>query len=190
MRGYSPKLDMTHKHPLEPFAFCPKCGGQRFAERNGKAKECPDCGFVYYFNSSAAVACFLRNGRGELLVGVRAAEPARGTLDLIGGFVDMHETAEQAAMREVKEETGLDAADMRYLFSLPNIYPYSGFEVHTLDMFFECVVGFFEGSAPADDVGELRTVAVADLDPAQFGLASIRKAVGLYRERFISERDK
>ena len=65
------------------------------------------CGFVYYFNSSAATAIFITNRVGELLVVRRAKEPAKGTFDLPGGFVDMYETAEEAIIREVKEETGL-----------------------------------------------------------------------------------
>ena len=85
-------------------------------ERNEKAKQCTTCRFVYYFNPSSAVACFIRNSKGELLLVRRAKEPAKGTLDLPGGFVDMYESAEDAAHREVKEETGLDIAGCRYLF--------------------------------------------------------------------------
>ena len=94
-------------HPLHQFTYCPKCGARTFVERNEKAKQCTTCGFVYYFNPSSAVACFIRNSKGELLLVRRAKEPAKGTLDLPGGFVDMYESAEDAAHREVKEETGL-----------------------------------------------------------------------------------
>ena len=92
------------------------------------------------------LGCFIRNSKGELLLVRRAKEPAKGTLDLPGGFVDMYESAEDAAHREVKEETGLDIAGCRYLFSIPNLYPYSGFEVHTVDMFFECLTESFDGA--------------------------------------------
>lgn len=142
-------------HPLHQFTYCPKCGARTFVERNEKAKQCTTCGFVYYFNPSSAVACFIRNSKGELLLVRRAKEPAKGTLDLPGGFVDMYESAEDAAHREVKEETGLDIVGCRYLFSIPNLYPYSGFEVHTVDMFFECLTESFDGAKAEDDAAEI-----------------------------------
>lgn len=168
------------KHPLHQFAYCPVCGAETFVPRNEKAKACTTCGFVYYFNPSAAVACFLRNARGELLLVRRAKEPAKGTLDLPGGFVDMHENAEEAVRREVREETGLETGRFRYLFSLPNLYPYSGFEVHTLDLFFLCEVENFDGAAPADDAAEIVVRPAESLRPDEFGLASVRRAMARY----------
>ena len=77
------------RHPLYQFQFCPVCGAKAFVEHNEKAKKCMACGFVYYFNPSSAVACFIKNAKGELLLVRRGKEPAKGTLDLPGGFVDM-----------------------------------------------------------------------------------------------------
>ena len=79
-------------HPLELFKYCPKCGSPHFEVNNEKSKRCADCGFVYYFNSSAATVAFILNDKNELLVCRRGKEPAKGTLDLSGGFIDMHET--------------------------------------------------------------------------------------------------
>lgn len=45
-------------HPLELFKYCPKCGSPHFEVNNEKSKRCADCGFVYYFNSSAATVAF------------------------------------------------------------------------------------------------------------------------------------
>ena len=64
-------------HPLELFKFCPVCGSPHFEIHNEKSKKCADCGFVYYFNSSAATVAFILNGKGELLVCRRGKEPAR-----------------------------------------------------------------------------------------------------------------
>ena len=46
-------------HPLELFKFCPVCGSPHFEIHNEKSKKCADCGFVYYFNSSAATVAFI-----------------------------------------------------------------------------------------------------------------------------------
>ena len=132
-------------HPLESFHFSPRCGSADFTEHNEKSKNCGGCGFVYYFNSSAAVVAVIENGKGEILVARRGKEPAKGSYDLPGGFIDLFETAEEAVCREVLEETSLIATNPLYLFSIPNIYLYSGFEVHTVDLFFKCTVNDFSG---------------------------------------------
>ena len=130
-------MERTENHPFESFHYCPRCGA-RFVRHNEKAYHCEGCGFVYYFNPSAATVAVIVNERNELLVCVRAKEPAKGTLDLPGGFCDMHESAEQGVAREVLEETGMRVTETKYLFSLPNTYLYSGFVVHTIDAFFLC----------------------------------------------------
>jgi len=167
-------------HPLHLFSFCPICGNPHFVENNVKSKKCLHCGFVYYFNPSAAVVAFIFNEKGELLVCRRGKEPAKGTFDLPGGFVDMYETAEEALRREVKEETSLVVDTMQYCFSLPNLYLYSGFEVQTLDMFFMCQVQSWTELVPADDVAEAFFLPKADIDVKSFGLASVQKGLEIF----------
>ena len=164
-------------HPLQQFKFCPKCGSRNFKINNEKSKKCADCGFVYYFNSSASVVAIINNDKDEILVARRAKEPAKGTFDLPGGFVDMHETAEEAVAREVLEETRLIVNSSKYLFTIPNIYVYSGFEVHTVDMFFACEIKDFEPIKAQDDVAELLFIDKKKINPADFGLTSIRQGV-------------
>ena len=167
---------MNTEHPFSQFHFCPKCGSARFVIHNDKSKSCEDCGFVYYFNPSAATVAVIVNDRNELLVCRRAKEPAKGTLDLPGGFSDCFETSENSVIREVREETGLNVKNTRYLFSLPNQYLYSGFLVHTIDMFFLCHIEDGQPTA-MDDVAELMWVPMHKLCPEDFGLASIRKGI-------------
>ena len=175
-------------HPLHQFHFCPKCGSPRFVEHNAKSKHCEACGFTYYFNPSAAtVAPFTgRAGGGfsEWLCVRRAKDPAKGTLDLPGGFSDMFETSEEGVIREVKEETGLDIDRVEFLFSIPNQYEYSGFLVHTIDMFYRCHVrdaetnpNAFEAARAADDAGEILWLRPEDIHPEDFGLLSIRRGI-------------
>ncbi|NDW17360.1 NUDIX domain-containing protein [Dysgonomonas sp. 216] len=164
-------------HPLSQFKYCPKCGSVRFIENNFKSKKCEDCKFVYYFNSCGATVALIVNDNNELLVATRAHEPAKGTLDMPGGFVDMDETAEQAVIREVKEETGLDITNPKYLFSLPNIYVYSGFEVHTIDMFFVCLLSGAYSLKADDDVAKLEFMKLSEIKPELFGLKSVKLGI-------------
>jgi ADP-ribose pyrophosphatase YjhB (NUDIX family) len=168
------------QHPLQSFKYCPKCGSRRFVENNFKSKKCEDCGFIYYFNSSASTAAFITNKEGKLLLVRRGKEPAKNTLDLPGGFVDMYETAEEAIIREIREETGLIVKNPVYLFSLPNIYVYSGFEVHTTDLFYKCETDEFTSLRAGDDAVELYFLDRKDILPEKFGLTSIRQAVEIY----------
>jgi len=167
-------------HPLHSFQYCPVCGSKRFIENSFKSKECKQCGFIYYFNSVAATAIFITNKKGELLVVRRAKEPAKGMFDLPGGFVDLHETAEDAIIREVKEETGLQISMPEYLFSLPNIYPYSGFDVHTVDLFYQYSIETFPELQAGDDAESLIILGRNEIQIEPFGLDSIRRGVEIW----------
>ncbi len=168
---------------LEKLSYCPMCGSSHFEANSPKSKKCNNCGFEYFMNPSAAVAAFIVNSKGELLIEKRKKEPAKGTFDLPGGFCDAQETAEEGLAREVMEETGLTIAKQRYLFSLPNIYRYSGVDIHTLDLFYECTV---EDTAPltaGDDAAECYWVAPEDIHTEQFGLRSVRQALYMYLDK-------
>ena len=164
-------------HPLDKFKHCPKCGSTHFEIHNAKSKHCADCGFTYYFNPSAATVAVILNKRGELLVCRRGKNPAKGTLDLPGGFIDMYETGEEGVAREVREETGLTVTKADYLFSIPNLYEYSDFLVHTLDLFFCCRVNDEETLRADDDVAESFWVPWKSINPEDFGLQSIRQGI-------------
>ena len=170
-------------HPLDKFNYCPVCGSNNFIEHNVKSKQCGACGFVYYANPSAATAAFILNSKQELLVVRRGKEPAKGTLDLPGGFVDMDEDAEEGMLREIKEETGLRLQKPQYLFSIPNLYEYSGMTIHTLDLFFRLDVEDDCNATAADDAADAMWLPLNKLDHTQFGLHSISQAV----KRFLSE---
>ena len=170
-------------HPLEKFKYCPRCGSKHFNVNNERSKKCDNCGFVFYMNPRAATAAFILNEQGELLVERRGKEPAKGMLDLPGGFTDIDETAEEAIAREVKEETGLKVTAAEYLFSLPNIYLYSGLEIHTLDMFFSCKVDAGTTPKAADDAAECFWVPLKEIHTEQFGMRSIRHALRKYLDK-------
>ena len=104
------------EHPMELFRYCPRCGSPRFVEHNTRSKRCESCGFTYYTNPRAATVAFILRGEGEgreLLVVRRGKEPAKGTLDLPGGFCDLWETGEEGVAREVRAMD--DAEDARWV---------------------------------------------------------------------------
>ncbi|MFV0392302.1 MAG: NUDIX hydrolase [Paludibacteraceae bacterium] len=164
----------------EKFKYCPCCGSSNFNENDIKSKRCEDCGFIYYVNPSAATAAFILNENDELLVVRRAKEPAKGTLDLPGGFVDYDETMEECAVREIREETGVSVKSLRYIFSLPNEYLYSGFTVPTMDCFFQGRVEDDYVLRADDDAEDCFFIPVNELNPVLFSLNSIQKAIRIF----------
>lgn len=169
-------------HYLDIFHFCPVCGSKQFVENDFKSKRCEDCGFVYYFNAAAAVACIIENEKGELLMCRRACNPAKGTLDIVGGFVDPAESSTHAMVREMKEETGVNIKeeDLMFLFSIPDVYQYSKLIVHSCDTFFKLQINSNCIMTAQDDVAELMWIKKEDINVEEIGLISIRQAVAKY----------
>jgi ADP-ribose pyrophosphatase YjhB (NUDIX family)/GNAT superfamily N-acetyltransferase len=88
--------------------YCPRCGAaleRRFAE--GREREiCPACGFVFYRNPVPAVGVVVELD-GRVVLVRRRYEPRAGYWALPAGFMELGESAEEAAIRECQEETGL-----------------------------------------------------------------------------------
>ncbi|MBQ0061524.1 MAG: NUDIX domain-containing protein [Bacteroidales bacterium] len=167
---------MTPDNPLYRFHFCPLCGSKQFLEHGKTARKCQDCGFIYYTNPKGATVAVIVNEFNELLVATRAAEPAIGTFDLVGGFIDLYETAEQAMCREIMEEAGLKVAEsqLQFLFTQANQYPYSGITVHTIDCFFRIEIKGRPQLMAMDDVSSLQWIPLKEIDTEKFGLHSVR----------------
>lgn len=168
------------EHPLSRFKFCPICGSSHFVVNNFKSKKCEHCGFIYYANPSSATVAFIINEKDELLVVRRKNDPAKGTLDLPGGFVDMEETGEEGISREVMEETGLEVTCVTYQFSIPNIYLYSGLTIHTLDMFYIVEVKDLSHVEAKDDAAEYMWIPLNKIQTELFGLRSIRQGLSQF----------
>lgn len=175
-------ITFDEQHPLCHFHYCPICGGAHFAEHGPTSRRCEDCGFTYYTNPRGATVAFIINEYGELLCGRRVNNPAKGMLDAPGGFMDLDETAEEGMCREILEETGLavEPSQVRYLFSLPNRYEYSGIMCRTIDLFFEVRVPGRPSFDGRDDISTLQWVPLAEVRPEEFGMKSIAKGLGMY----------
>ena len=118
------------------FNMCPMCGSRKIEWKDGKKWLCPDCGFDLYCNVAAAVGIVLYDNYDNVLFEVRAKEPRKGFLCLPGGFVDPDESAEDAVVRECREEMGAQIKEGKFLCSFPNTYVYKNIEYKTCDLFF------------------------------------------------------
>lgn len=87
---------------------------------------CPACRRFFYHNPVPAACCFVSRGPGELLFARRAVEPCKGEWCLPGGFIELGESSEEAALRELREETNLRARRAQLLGVSTRQSPISG----------------------------------------------------------------
>ncbi|HQZ17760.1 MAG TPA: NUDIX hydrolase [Vicinamibacteria bacterium] len=93
------------------YKFCPKCGAplgrRRLKEFEPERLVCTRCLYVMYLNPKVAAGAVVEHQGGIVLLR-REIDPRAGFWVHPGGFVDRGETLEQAAIRETREEVGLD----------------------------------------------------------------------------------
>lgn len=108
------------------YRYCPACGGELEARTlkvgDPERLVCSACGFVFYMDPKVAVGTIIRAPGDRLVLVRRAIEPGRGLWVFPGGYVDRGETLLDAAVREAREESGLDVR----IDGLVNIYSYGG----------------------------------------------------------------
>ena len=93
--------------------YCSNCGNKN--ERNhidGNIRfHCVICKSIHYENPkpTATLICPKEN---SILLGRRAFDPGKGEWGLPGGFMELNETLEEAAQRELKEETSIKTVEL------------------------------------------------------------------------------
>lgn len=138
------------QHVEAAYQYCPRCGTPH-AQPGSVPFHCAACDFTSYFGPVAAVGGIVANEKNQLLLVRRARDPGKGQWGLPGGFVDRNETAEQAVIREVLEETNLDVLQCTYLMTSPNWYDYKGIIAPIVDLFFICRVDTNQRVTLAED---------------------------------------
>ena len=89
--------------------FCPYCGSrlsEKFYENRNRLF-CSHCNDPIYENPVPATCLVVTDGKGRVLLVQRSVDPKKGLWCLPGGFIELGESPESAALRELYEETGL-----------------------------------------------------------------------------------
>ena len=96
--------------------YCSNCGEKNiFGFMEGQSRfYCKFCKKIHYENPKPTATLICMN-EDKLLLVKRAVEPARGKWGLPGGFIELGETPNEGAIRELKEETNLDGKPIRLL---------------------------------------------------------------------------
>jgi len=133
--------------------FCANCGAPTNVADGGFSRKCPNCGASHFPRTDPVVIMVVEHD-GRLLLGRRPGWP-QGRYSVLAGFVAPGETLEEAVVREVREESGIDVYDPRYVASQPWPFPSSlmlGF------------TSFADGGEPKARDGELEDVRWFALD--------------------------
>ena len=160
----------------ENYKFCPRCGA-KFSNKKDHLY-CQSCSFKFYYNPATAVCLLTRNKKGEILLAKRAIDPYKGYWDTVGGFLNPGESFEDAAVREFKEETGLDAKVSKYWGSTPDVYGDGGIQVANSFFEMEIIGGKMEAH---DDVAELKYFAPNDI-PEDISFKCSREFINLFKK--------
>jgi ADP-ribose pyrophosphatase YjhB (NUDIX family) len=165
-----------------PYRFCPVCGSalepRRLKPSDPDRLVCIDvaCGFVFYLDPKVAVGTIIRADDERVVLVRRAIEPGYGKWVFPGGYVDRGEEVTLAAIREAREEAGLDVR----LDGLVGIYSYAG-RTPVIIVYAATIVG---GTMAIDDESlEIRAFTLDQIPWDELAFRSTREALEAYRDR-------
>jgi len=163
--------------------YCPFC---RSELKNGHKhqKSCSKCKYVYYNNPRPTASAIIEKDKKILLV-KRVFPPFKGYWDLVGGFLDYHETPEEALRREVKEEVNLDIVEFKLFRIDKNIYIDHDTKERLSVIDHQFIVSKFKGKIdPKDDVSDARWFSINNLPPyKKIAFKNIRNAIKEYKQK-------
>jgi 8-oxo-dGTP diphosphatase len=97
---------------LDDVRFCPRCGRDARVDYPRRLT-CPRCGYDAFFNPAPVASVVLEAPGGGVVLARRGTEPGKGHWSIPGGYVDLGESVEDAAHREIREELGIDIELLR-----------------------------------------------------------------------------
>jgi NAD+ diphosphatase len=115
-------VGLTNWHATHP--HCARCGAPTVVAKGGSIRRCTADGSEHFPRTDPAVIMLVTDGADRCVLGRQAIWPA-GRFSTLAGFVEPGESAEQAVVREVQEETGLVVRDVVYRGSQPWPFPAS-----------------------------------------------------------------
>lgn len=144
------------------YKYCPRCGHKLLwkQEYHGHPHEpkrpvCPTCGFVYYEQSAPTASALIINAKKEVLLAKRAWPPAKGSWDILGGFLEAGELPEVGVKRELREEIGVSIDIKKLIGVWMGNYYHNKHWRHTLNFYYLATIK--RGTPKAsDDVAEVR----------------------------------
>jgi ADP-ribose pyrophosphatase YjhB (NUDIX family) len=138
---------------------------------------CVRCGFVFYLNPKVAAGALFAYGPGVVLVR-RAIDPGAGRWVFPGGFVDVGETVQAAAIRETVEETGLKVG----LTGILDVYSQPGAGVVVVVYAADVLGGTLK---PGSECQEAKSFAPEALPWEELAFETTRQALRDYVRRFF-----
>lgn len=143
--------------------FCPSCADKLVVRKAHGAERpvCDSCGRVIFYDPKLAAATVVESG-GRVLFVRRLTQPGYGLWSLPGGYVDRGEVVEEAAAREVREETGLHVE----IAGLVGLFSESGHPVVVAAYHCRSMQG---DASPGPEVSQLGYFAPDSLPPLAFG---------------------
>lgn len=112
-----------HKQLLE-YSYCEAAHIEIMTATRPRAKNWHSSDYAQpkWKNPVVTISALLTNSMEELLITTRGLEPSRGDLEVPGGFLEINESLEDGVRREVKEEIGVEIANLRYFTSVKGKY--------------------------------------------------------------------
>lgn len=160
--------------------YCIKCGTRLKIKKDRENKVraiCPNCGHIVYLNPIPAAACLIINEKNEVLIIKRKFEPKPGEWALPSGYIEIYQTPEEAAITEMKEETGLDGKIEEFLDYFTGYSP-----IYERVISFGFLMKITGGTLKAgDDAEEAKFISFKDLPNLAFD--SHKHYINLYQNR-------